>query len=106
MVIIVSLIFIIQLLLYRSSLSILATNTPSINRHHQHPLSTFSINAPYQSSPTNTPYQGDPEYYKSRLTNALGTDFANFTIEKKADATYKVVRHPTLSEPYPTLTLL
>lgn len=34
---------------------------------------------------------GDPEYYKSRLTNALGTDFANFTIEKKADATYKVV---------------
>ncbi len=34
---------------------------------------------------------GDPEFYKSRLTNALGTDFGRFTIEKKADATYKVV---------------
>ena len=34
---------------------------------------------------------GDPEYYKSKLTGALGTDFARFTIEKKADATYKVV---------------
>ena len=34
---------------------------------------------------------GDPEFYKSRLVHALGTDFANFTIEKKADATYKVV---------------
>ena len=34
---------------------------------------------------------GDPEYYKSRLTKALGEDFAKFTIEKKADATYKVV---------------
>lgn len=34
---------------------------------------------------------GDPEFYKSRLVNALGADFANFTIEKKADATYKVV---------------
>lgn len=34
---------------------------------------------------------GDPEFYKSRLTRALGEDFANFTIEKKADATYKVV---------------
>lgn len=34
---------------------------------------------------------GDPDYYKSRLVNALGNDFARFTIEKKADATYKVV---------------
>jgi ribonuclease H2 subunit A len=34
---------------------------------------------------------GDPEYYKSTLTKALGTDFATFTIEKKADATYRVV---------------
>lgn len=34
---------------------------------------------------------GDPEFYKSRLTNALGNDFANFVIEKKADATYKIV---------------
>lgn len=34
---------------------------------------------------------GDPEYYKSRLTSALGKDFGRFTIEKKADATYKVV---------------
>jgi ribonuclease H2 subunit A len=34
---------------------------------------------------------GDPEYYKSRLVNALGSDFAKFTIEKKADAKYKVV---------------
>ena len=34
---------------------------------------------------------GDPEFYKSTLCNALGKDFANFTIEKKADATYRVV---------------
>jgi len=34
---------------------------------------------------------GDPDYYKSRLVNALGNDFARFTIEKKADATYKIV---------------
>ena len=34
---------------------------------------------------------GDPETYKQRLTSAFGDDFANFTIEKKADATYKVV---------------
>ncbi len=34
---------------------------------------------------------GDPETYKHRLTSAFGDDFANFTIEKKADATYKVV---------------
>lgn len=34
---------------------------------------------------------GDPDYYKSRLVGALGSDFARFTIEKKADATYKVV---------------
>lgn len=33
---------------------------------------------------------GDPETYRSRLTRALGEDFANFIIEKKADATYKV----------------
>jgi hypothetical protein len=33
---------------------------------------------------------GDPETYKGRLQSALGKDFANFTIEKKADATYKV----------------
>ena len=39
---------------------------------------------------------GDPETYKSRLTRALGTDFANFTIEKKADATYKVSCRHTL----------
>ena len=35
---------------------------------------------------------GDPEYYKSILLRAMGDDFATkFTIEKKADATYKVV---------------
>ena len=34
---------------------------------------------------------GDPEFYKSRLTSALGKDFGRFVIEKKADATYKVV---------------
>lgn len=34
---------------------------------------------------------GDPEYYKSRLIQALGSNFGNFVIEKKADATYKVV---------------
>jgi ribonuclease H2 subunit A len=34
---------------------------------------------------------GDPEYYKSRLQRSLGQDFGRFTIEKKADATYKVV---------------
>lgn len=34
---------------------------------------------------------GDPEYYKSRLIQGLGTDYGNFTIEKKADAKYKVV---------------
>jgi ribonuclease H2 subunit A len=34
---------------------------------------------------------GDPDTYKSRLVRALGDDFATFTIEKKADATYKVV---------------
>lgn len=34
---------------------------------------------------------GDPDYYKSVLKRALGDDFANFVIEKKADATYKVV---------------
>jgi ribonuclease H2 subunit A len=34
---------------------------------------------------------GDPEFYKSRLVNALGKDYGKFTIEKKADATYKVV---------------
>ena len=34
---------------------------------------------------------GDPEFYKSTLTSALGKDFGNFVIEKKADANYKVV---------------
>lgn len=35
---------------------------------------------------------GDPEHYKSILVRAMGNDFADkFTIEKKADATYKVV---------------
>ena len=34
---------------------------------------------------------GDPDTYKNRLTRSLGNDFGNFTIEKKADATYKVV---------------
>jgi ribonuclease H2 subunit A len=34
---------------------------------------------------------GDPEFYKSRLTQALGENFANFIIEKKADAKFKVV---------------
>lgn len=34
---------------------------------------------------------GDPETYKTRLLRGLGNDFGNFTIEKKADATYKVV---------------
>ena len=34
---------------------------------------------------------GDPEFYKSRLIANLGHDFGNFTIEKKADAKFKVV---------------
>ena len=34
---------------------------------------------------------GDPEYYRSTLVKALGQDFGTFTIEKKADATYRVV---------------
>lgn len=34
---------------------------------------------------------GDPETYKSWLVRALGSDFGTYTIEKKADATYKVV---------------
>jgi hypothetical protein len=36
---------------------------------------------------------GDPEHYKQTLIRALGGegDFGGFTIEKKADATYKVV---------------
>ena len=34
---------------------------------------------------------GDPSYYKSRLVQALGEDYGKFTIEKKADATYRVV---------------
>ena len=34
---------------------------------------------------------GDPETYKSRLISGLGPSFGRFTIEKKADATYKVV---------------
>lgn len=34
---------------------------------------------------------GDPEFYKSKLTSALGKDYGNFIIEKKADAKYKVV---------------
>ena len=34
---------------------------------------------------------GDPAYYKNRLIQALGEDYGNFTIEKKADATYRVV---------------
>lgn len=34
---------------------------------------------------------GDPDYYKSVLVKALGSDFSTFTIEKKADAKYKVV---------------
>lgn len=34
---------------------------------------------------------GDPEYYKSKLVTGLGVDFGRFTIEKKADAKYKVV---------------
>ena len=56
-------------------------------------LTNTPLNTPYPPPPTHTHAhcQGDPEYYKSRLTNALGNDFANFTIEKKADATYKVV---------------
>ena len=34
---------------------------------------------------------GDPSYYKNRLVQALGEDYGKFTIEKKADATYRVV---------------
>lgn len=34
---------------------------------------------------------GDPEFYKNRLTSALGQNFAEFIIEKKADAKYKPV---------------
>lgn len=36
---------------------------------------------------------GDPEFYKSKLLSALGPNFSieGFTIEKKADATYKIV---------------
>eukprot|EP01031_Cornospumella_fuschlensis_P029057 gene29057-35071_t len=53
----------------------------------------------YNSHPTQAPTignvfidtVGDPETYKLKLENALGKDFANFTIEKKADAKYKPV---------------
>lgn len=36
---------------------------------------------------------GDPEFYKSKLIAAMGDNFSTegFTIEKKADATYKTV---------------
>lgn len=34
---------------------------------------------------------GDPETYRSRLVANLGEDYGRFTIEKKADAKYKVV---------------
>lgn len=34
---------------------------------------------------------GDPETYKHRLVSNLGEDYGKFTIEKKADAKYKVV---------------
>lgn len=34
---------------------------------------------------------GDPEFYKSKLISALGKDYGNFIIEKKADSKYKVV---------------
>jgi len=34
---------------------------------------------------------GDPETYRAWLVRCLGTDFAKYTIEKKADATYRVV---------------
>ena len=36
---------------------------------------------------------GEPEYYKSYLRSALGSDYADaaFTVEKKADAKYRVV---------------
>lgn len=35
---------------------------------------------------------GDPGYYRSKLLDAMGADFADeITVEKKADATYKVV---------------
>jgi ribonuclease H2 subunit A len=34
---------------------------------------------------------GDPEFYKSTLVRALGEDYGSFTIEKKADAIYRVV---------------
>lgn len=34
---------------------------------------------------------GDPDYYRSYLERAIGTDFTKFVIEKKADATYKTV---------------
>lgn len=34
---------------------------------------------------------GEPETYKNRLIKGLGTNFGKFTIESKADATYKVV---------------
>jgi ribonuclease H2 subunit A len=35
---------------------------------------------------------GDPEYYKNRLKQGLGAEFeGNFIIEKKADATYRIV---------------
>ncbi len=34
---------------------------------------------------------GDADFYKSRLVNNLGADFGTFTIEKKADAKFKVV---------------
>jgi hypothetical protein len=36
---------------------------------------------------------GDPDFYKSKLLSAMGNQFSmeGFTIEKKADATYKIV---------------
>ena len=34
---------------------------------------------------------GDPDYYRSKLVEGLGEGFAEFVIEKKADAKYKTV---------------
>ena len=45
---------------------------------------------------------GDPETYRMWLVRHMGEDFAKYTIEKKADATYKVP--PNNAPPRPPLT--
>ena len=58
---------------------------------HTTTSSSFSHSSPPQVTDVYIDTVGDPEFYKSRLVSSLGADFGKFTIEKKADAKYKVV---------------